>query len=244
MSDRPGTADVEPDAERTPEGAPVDGAPPGEAPVDGTGSDAPATGPASTGGTRLPWVIAGIAAVAAIVFGILWALEVTDDQDLDAIEEAAGRFALTLTSWDASDGMGDTREQLRDASTERFASEVDELFGGTDDLAELEEVGARSSAEVEDVLVQRVDGDSAEVLAVIVQRVTTEITDGEEVSLRYARLGMVETDQGWRVDQVELLVDLLQQSAERQPDAQAPGGDLDLDDLDDLDLPDQPEDDG
>jgi hypothetical protein len=184
----------------------------------------PGRGPVAT---FLPWVVAALAlALAGALFLQLRAAG-TPEAELAAVEEAAGRFALDLTSWDASDGMGDTREALRGAASERFATEVDELFGGTGDLAELEELGARSEAEVEDVLVSSIEGDEAEALAVVVQRVTTDVTDGEEVSLRYARLGLVEQQGDWRVDRVELVVDALQEAAARTPGAELPG-ELDL----------------
>lgn len=163
--------------------------------------------------TVLPWLIAAVATVAAIVLAVQLQSVRTPAEDLTAVEEAAGRFALALTAWDASDGMADTREALRGASTGTFASEVDELFGGTDDLAELEQIGARSEAEVEDVLVQSLEGDRATALVVIVQRVTTEVTDGAEVSLRYARLGLERDGDRWLVGSVELVVDALQEGA-------------------------------
>lgn len=182
---------------------------------------------AAARGTRLPWLIAGISALVAII-AVVTALVLVADARGDAgraaeVEQAAGEFALTLTNWDASDGMGDTREALRAAGTEAFAADVDDLFGGTDDLATLAELGARSSGEVRDLLVQRVDGDEAVALAVIVQRVTTSVTEGEEVSLRYAELTLVPDGGEWRVERVELVVDALQESATRTDATELPG---------------------
>ncbi|MEX0836140.1 MAG: hypothetical protein WD010_08620 [Nitriliruptor sp.] len=179
---------------------------------------APAMGDARRG-SMLPWIIAAIATLAAIA-AVVWAVLTIQEADartaeLERIETAAGSFALELTTWDASDGMADTRESLRAAGTETFATDVDQLFGGTDDLATLEEIGARSRGEVEDVLVQSLDGDQAVALAVVVQEVTTDITEGTEVSLRYARLGLVDDGGEWRIDSVELVVDALQETADR-----------------------------
>jgi hypothetical protein len=203
-----------------------DGPPPGD--------DAPAEVPAgsSPGGSRLPWIVAIVAILVAFATAIGAAMLVADARrpaaDLEAVEQAAGQFALDLTTWDASDGMGDTRERLREAGTETFAADVDELFGGTDDLATLEELGARSDGEVRDVLVQSLEGDEAVALAVVVQRVTTEVTEGEEISLRYARLGLRREGGTWRVDQVELVIDALQQAADRSDLSELPGfGDTD-----------------
>lgn len=181
-----------------------------------------------TRSSLLPWVVAAIAVLIAVA-AVVWALMAVEDArsataEIAEVETAAGSFALELTTWDASDGMADTRETLREAGTGAFATDVDELFGGTDDLATLEEVGARSSGEVEDVLVQEIDGDRAEALAVVLQEVTTEVTDGPEISLRYARLGLEREDGTWRIASVELVVDALQQTADRTDLDQLPGG--------------------
>lgn len=206
--------------------------------VDDPHPDDPTRDPAAPGGASSPgrgvtwWLGWAFAALGLIATAVLATLLLTggDDADRAAAEEAAGRFALALTTWDASDGgMATTREQLREASTDAFDSEVKQLFGGTDDLAELEEIGARSTSEVEQLLVERVEGDQADVLAVVVQRVSTDITEGEEVSLRYARMGLLREDGAWQVDRVELLVDLLQDAAERLPGTNVPGQ-LGLDD--------------
>lgn len=165
----------------------------------------------------VPWLlVVALAVVAAVLFTQLRTAQDRAAQ-VDAVGEAAGLFARDLTSWDATDGMADTREELRARSTETFAAEVDQLFGGSDDLAQLEELGARSESEVTDVLVSRVDGDEAEALAVVTQRVTTEVTEGEEISQRYARMTMRRDGDGWRVEDLELAVDLLQQTADRTP---------------------------
>lgn len=191
-----------------------------------TVSDGATAVPPPRGG-RLPWIVATVAVLVAVATIVVAAVLIGEARgasaERDAVEQAAGQFALELTTWDASDGMGDTRESLREAGTETFAADVDQLFGGTDDLATLEELGARSQGEVRDVLVQSVEGDEAEALAVVVQRVTTEATEGEEISLRYALLTMRRDGGAWRVDAVELVVDALQQTAERTDPTQLPG---------------------
>lgn len=178
-------------------------------------------------GGRLPWVVATVATLVALATIVIAAVLITEARrptaDLATVEQTAGQFALELTTWDASDGMGDTRESLRESGTETFAADVDELFGGTDDLATLEEIGARSEGEVRDVFVQSLEGDEAEALTVVVQRVTTEATEGEEISLRYALLTMRRDGGAWRVDGVELVVDALQQTAERTDPTELPG---------------------
>lgn len=192
---------------------------------DGPTEDGP-VGPRPRG-ARLPWVVATVAVLIAVATVVVAALLIADARgpvaEIAEVEQAAGQFARDLTTWDASDGMADTREQLRAAGTDRFAADVDELFGGTDDLGTLEELGARSDGEVRDVLVQSIDGDEAVALTVVVQRVSTEITEGEEVSLRYALLTLRREGGDWRVDGVELVVDALQEAAERSDLTELPG---------------------
>jgi hypothetical protein len=209
-------------------GGPVDGGEVDGGEVDGDDAATAARADGVPRPSRLPWIVACVAtavSIAAIVAAMVLVQQARDDgRELGAVESAAGQFAIELTTWDATDGMGDTREALREAGTATFAGDVDQLFGGTDDLATLEEIGARSVGEVEDVLVQRIDGDRAEALAVVVQEVVTDITEGSEVSLRYARLGLLREDGAWRIDAVELVVDALQEAAQRT-DVAPPAGD-------------------
>ena len=161
-----------------------------------------------------PWVLVVLALAVAVVSTVQWQQLAAAEADRDEVEATAGSFMLTLTTWDASEGMAATREQLREAGTERFGGEVDELFGTTEDLAGLEDIGARSEGEVRRSFVQEVDGDRATALIVVSQRLTAQVLDGEEASVRYAELDLVRTGGRWLIDDVELLVDVATQEAE------------------------------
>jgi hypothetical protein len=178
---------------------------------------------ASTGGrsARLrrvlraaPWVLVVLALAVAVTSTVQWQRLAAAEAEREEVEATAGSFMLALTTWDASQGMAATREQLREAGTERFAGEVDELFGTTEDLAGLEDIGARSEGEVRRSFVQAIDGDRATALIVVSQRLTADVLDGEEASVRYAELDLVRTGGRWLVDDVELLVDVATQEAE------------------------------
>lgn len=177
-------------------------------------------GDAATSTTRrrwrwlLPWVLVVLAVAVAVVSTWQWQQLAAAERTRDEVAERAGTFMLTLTDWDATEGMGSVREELAERGTERFAGEVDELFGTTEDLAELEEIGARSEGEVQRFFVQELEDDSAVALVVLVQRITTDVTEGEEVSVRYAEVELLEQDSTWLVDDVELLVDVAQQEAD------------------------------
>jgi hypothetical protein len=153
----------------------------------------------------LPWILLVLAVVVAAVATWRWQELAALERQRAAVEATAGDFAVALTNWDAADGMADTREALRAHGTEAFAQDVDELFGGTEDLAALTELGARSEGEVRDLFVQSIADERAEALAVVVQRVSTDA--GQETNLRYAAVSLVHSSGDWLVDQVELLVD-------------------------------------
>jgi hypothetical protein len=159
----------------------------------------------------LPWILLALAISAAAFFFL-------ESQELRAheaaredVERVAGTFMLTLTTWDGTQDMADTREELRAAGTDRFAGEVDELFGTTEDLAGLAEIGARSEGDVRRSFVQEIDGDQATALIVVVQRLSSDLTDEDEVAVRYAEIELLDRGGEWRVDDVELLVDVTQQ---------------------------------
>lgn len=160
-----------------------------------------------------PWVLLVLALAVAVTSTVQWQQLAAEQAMREEVDAAAGSFVLTLTTWDASEGMAATREELREAGTERFAGEVDELFGTTEDLAGLEDIGARSEGEVRRSFVQEVEDDRATALVVVDQRITADVLDGEEASVRYAELDLVRTSGDWLVDEVELLVDVATQDA-------------------------------
>jgi hypothetical protein len=187
--------------------------------ADGIGPEAPdatatsADDTATTPGPRpsarrlVPWVLVVLAVAVAVVSTWRWQELAGLERTREDVAAATSQFVTTLTSWDAAEGMAATRDELRARGTEDFARDVDELFGSTEDLRGLEELGARSQGEVRDVYVQRLDGDRAETLALVVQRVTTsEVTD-PEVHLRYAAVTLERVEGSWLVDDLELLVD-------------------------------------
>jgi hypothetical protein len=163
---------------------------------------------------RLPMALVAIAVVLTLVAIVIAGYSTWQWQNVAAVERAREdvevttlQFVTTLTTWDAAEGMTATRDALREAGTERFARDVDELFGTTEDLRGLAELGARSEGEVRDVFVQSIEGDRAEAFAVVLQQATTEVVETPEVHLRYASLVLERVEGRWLVDDLELLVD-------------------------------------
>jgi hypothetical protein len=180
----------------------------------------------------LPWVLVVLAVALAAFSTWRWQELAGTERAREDVSAASSAFVTTLTTWDASAGMQTVRDELRDGGTETFARDVDELFGSTEDLRGLAELGATSEGTVEDVFVQRLSGDVAETLVVVVQRVSTQASDFPEVHRRFASLVLQHTDGRWLVEDLELLVDTAPASgapaapAEEAEDAgQEPGTD-------------------
>lgn len=177
----------------------------------GDPADGPVDGPVEDRQPRwrpwLPWAVALIAAAVALYATVQWRDLADREAARDDVAAASAAFLTSLMTWDAGDGLDDTRTALRDAGTDDFQSEVEDLFGGSLGDA-LEEAGASSSGDVQDLFVQRIDGDQALVFAVVIQQV--EPGDGDpQVTARSARIALIRTGEGWLVDRVELVEDAL-----------------------------------
>lgn len=189
-------------------------------PTGGTETTPPAGDDASSGSGRdadrtprrarrwwvLPWLVAAVAVLVAIATTSQWLELRAEDQTRQQVLRAAEEFVVALTTWDASDGLQDTRDELRAAGTGAFLSEVDELFGGSFG-EELEEVEAVSTGDVQDVFVQRIQEDEAIALGVVVQVVSTNLTDTPSRTVRSARMTLTREDDRWLVSGVQLLAD-------------------------------------
>lgn len=154
----------------------------------------------------LPWLIATVAVLVAVATTSQWLTLRAEQQTRADVQRAAEEFVVALTTWDASDGLEDTREELREAGTGAFLAEVDELFGGTLGQ-ELEEFEAVSEGEVQDVFVQRIQGDEAIALGVVVQEVRTNLAEEPDRTVRSARLTLTRDGDRWLVSGVQLLAD-------------------------------------
>lgn len=184
---------------------------PGSAAPDGDASEETTRSPRrrSTGRQRppiLPWVVAFAALVMAGISTWQWLSLENEQRARDEVQRAAEIFIVELTNWDATDGLEDTRTRLEEVGAGTFVEEVDELFGGTLG-AELEAAGAVSRGEVQDVFVQRIEGDAAVVFAVAVQELSTDLSDTAERTVRSARIELTRVDGAWRVSSVQLLAD-------------------------------------
>ena len=174
--------------------------------------DAPGPSMPSPGGRVValaPWILAVLALALAGYAIFEWQQLAAQERAREDVVAATARFLTELTTWDASDGMDDTRQALLELGTDNLAADVEQLYGASDEMAALREINAASTSTFEGVYVQRLQGDRAEVFAVVVQRVTTDESSDVEVTVRYAQVGLVQTGGEWKVDQLDLLVDTL-----------------------------------
>lgn len=153
-----------------------------------------------------PWVLA-LFGLAAAAFSTWQWLELRAVESTRAeVQAAATDFVLTLTNWDASDGLDDTVDELRAAGSERFLEEIDRLFG-SGLRQELEQVRAVSTGEIQDVFVQSIDEREAVVFAVVIQELELGLTDESTSTVRSARVALRKSDDRWLVTRVELVND-------------------------------------
>lgn len=160
------------------------------------------------------WVAWTVAATMALLAGfavLQWQTLAAPAGAVDEAAAAATDYVLTLSNWDAAEGLDETYTSLLLRATDAFQSEVDEVFGAQR-RAELVAIDAVSTGVVLERLtgdLQEGDPDSVQVVVVVEQLVLTGPTaDPALRTERVASVRMVRTDGGWLVDDLELLSEL------------------------------------
>jgi hypothetical protein len=144
-------------------------------------------------------------AVAAVVVGVLLVLQGPTDAERseDAID-LSREFTVALASHDFKD-LDASFDAVRQLSTGSFLDEFDRTFASPQLRAALEEAESRSEATIiTGPLLADFEDDRARTFTVVRQRVATaEEPEPVERAVRIELL-LVETDDGWRVDAVEV----------------------------------------
>jgi len=160
----------------------------------------------SASGSSTGWLAWTIAAILAVLLAWVWlglyAPVQRDQARQDAAEDATINFLSQLTNWDASDGLSATQDALLELGTEGFRSEVGAVFESMDDLVAQQTV---SSGIIEDLFVQRVEGELAVLFGVVEQTFTTNTPGEPSVVRRSFRATLVEADGAWLVQRLELV---------------------------------------
>lgn len=154
----------------------------------------------------IPWVLAvAFAAVAAVAL-VQWQGMRNTESARDQARTAAIEVVRLLTEWDASDGLDDTREDLKAVATGDFSDQIDDIFGA-DEVSQLVDANVRSEGEIGDVFVQSLEGDTAEVFAVVTQTTTTETVEVPLTVVQRAAILLERQGDRWLVASVELTSD-------------------------------------
>lgn len=153
----------------------------------------------------LPWSVALLALVLAIVSTMLWLGARSEAAARDGALAIAGEFIGTLTTWDATSGLDATRERIEGLGTGDLLEEVDLFFSGPD-ILQLVAVQARAEGTVDGLAVDVEDG-----TAVAFAEVTMRITDNSDAPpttiRQQIRLEMLDVDgEGWRVARFETAI--------------------------------------
>ncbi len=164
----------------------------------------------------LPWAIALVAIGVAAFTTTQWLSLRGQDQAQAHVEQVTSDFVHALTNWDATQGIDTARKSIESFGTGQFLDEANQIFGG--DLgAQLEALKATSEGEVQDVFVQRLQGDQAVTFAVVKQVIHTQLDEGGQTTFHSARVELTRVDGVWKVANVELLSPTLDANAALSP---------------------------
>lgn len=152
---------------------------------------------------RLPWILAAVAAAAAIVFAVLWLGLRGQAAPREDVEATARGFLLALTNFDAATIDRDV-EEIRSYAVGDFAQEVRETFS-PDRIAAIRESEATSVGRIRDVFVQSIDGDTATVFGVVDETVRNSASPAPASDLLRTELVLVRTTGGWKITSVQIL---------------------------------------
>ena len=150
-----------------------------------------------------PWALATVALAGAATFGTLWWSERSEDARAAEVRETSRRFAAALTTFSADSIERDVAE-IRSYAVGRFADEVEQTF----DQARIEAIRAseaRSAGRVRTAFVQELGEDAATVFAVVDETVVNAEATAPRIDVLRMEIGLLETDEGWKVESVEIL---------------------------------------
>jgi hypothetical protein len=171
-------------------------------------SDAPdqdETTPARpAGASRLPWILAGILLITTIAFAVVAAVVSSDSDEQSGerreIEELAGAFAEELLVFDPADVEGQ-RDRVLALSAPPFTNEFEEAYRLLISPAAAS-VTDITQPTITAIFVGEIDGGTASAIVVYNRsQISAEDTRITELNV-YMRLGMIDVDGEWRVNDV------------------------------------------
>jgi Mce-associated membrane protein len=160
---------------------------------------------------RLPWLIAAVAVVVAVICAIGWASAgggsagSADDSAAEtaAVRRAATSFSEVLTNFDGATIDRDF-DKLIALSTGDFQDQADQFFS-TKTRHALKEAQASSRGEVRNAFVQSLSGSRASVFVVVDQTIANNKSPEPQADTVRMELALRSTSEGWRVARVNVL---------------------------------------
>lgn len=164
---------------------------------------------ATTNGRTRPSVVTGVLALAVVALAALLVFVQSDRSDLQdevdretEIAQAASNFTLAVLTYDHTE-VDKSAEAIEARSTDNFADEYRQGFEANL-RALIVESEATSTAEVDEVFVNRATGDTARVITIATADVRSAAQSRAEVT-SFIDLSMVRIDGEWLVDQMTSL---------------------------------------
>lgn len=186
------------------EGVPTAPAPSEHVAVEHAGAEPHGGEPTPARRARQPWrVVAALALVAALGLGLLAAVlggRLSDERsERRAVQEASGRFASALLTYDFND-LPRAKQRVLALSTGKFRREYEQAFdGGLDTL--FRETQARSAGTVTDVFVGEIEDGTVTTIAVV-DAVARGTSGSRRLISSYIELQLVKVKGEWKVDGV------------------------------------------
>jgi hypothetical protein len=154
-------------------------------------------------GRILPWALAVVFLGTTLTNWWLLRNDRRDDARIAQVERVARDFLTALTTFSADTIDQDVR-RIRGFAVGDFATQVDQTFS----LARIQQIKQAkvvSKGVVRSVFVERVEGASANVFGVVDETVTNNVQGSPRSDVLRVELSMIDTSEGWRVDQVTIL---------------------------------------
>ena len=150
----------------------------------------------------MAWAAAAVAAVAAVLMGIMWAQARADDSARARVQRAATSAARALTNFSYRRIDRDVKE-LQTIATGDFSNQIRELFSKAV-KRQIREAKSHSIGRVRSVFVQSIEATDASAFAVVDETIDYGNLGEPQRHVLRLEIDLVETRAGWKVDQVTL----------------------------------------
>ena len=175
---------------------------------------------------RRPLLVAVLVVALLVASGLaVWQTMRLGDAQEDAdrrtaAARAASEFTITLLSYDFED-LDAQADRIAELATEEFAEEfADAMDAGLG--SSIEELRARSTASVTEVMVSEVPGDRARAIVLADSEITSEAGSRSSTGT-YLDVALVHLDGRWQVDDVRTVATQAPEAPSQEGDAPADG---------------------